>query len=126
MNYALTPNGVAQLLTDLYALSPSQLLLQATAVKADFKKFVADNFTLSTDQKEYLNGLNNQAAEYFGDQCWFCFQYKLKVTLVYPDPPTAAYSKYVETKSTAKLKVGRVGEPIATGELTFTMTYITA
>lgn len=123
MNYALTPNGVSQLLTDLYALPPSQLLVQATAVKTNFKKFVSDNFTLNTDQKVYLNGLNDQAAEYFGDQCWFCFLYKLKVTLVYPDPPSPAYSKYVESKSTAKLATGLVGEPTATGELTFTIIY---
>lgn len=123
MNYALTPTGVAQLLTDLYALSPSQLLVQATAVKANFKKFVADNFRLSTDQKTYLTGLNDQATQYFGDQCWFCFLYKLNITFVYPDPPTPAYSKYVESKSTAKLATGLVGEPTATGELTFTIIY---
>lgn len=125
MNYALTPSGVDQLLTDLYKLPPSQLLVQATAVKTNFKKFVADNFTLSTDQKVYLNGLNDQVSQYFGDQCWFCFLFKLNVSLVYPDPPTPAYSKYVESKSTAKLSTGLVGDTTATGELTFTITYKT-
>ena len=126
MNYALTPNGVNQLLTDLYALPPSQLSVKATAVKADFRRFVTDNFILSNDQKTYLNGLNDQVVEYFGDQCWFCFLYKLKITLVYPDPPTPAYTKYVEAKSSAKLTVAPVGDPVATGELTFTMIYKSA
>ena len=123
MNYALTPNGVSQLLTDLYALPPSQLMAKATAVKTDFKRFVTDNFTMSNDQKVYLNGLDGQATEYFGDQCWFCFLYKLKITFVYPDPPTPAYSKYVESKTTAKLALGLDGDPVASGELTFTITY---
>lgn len=123
MSYPLTPNGVSQLLTDLYALPSSQLLVQATAVKTNFKKFVADNFILTNDQKVYLTGLNDRAAEYFGDQCWFCFLYKLNITFVYPDPPSPAYSKYVESKSTAKQTTGLVGEPTATGELTFTIIY---
>ncbi len=126
MNYALTPNGVAQLQADFYALPPAQLLVKATAVKTNFKKFVADNFTLSNDQKTYLNGLNDQDAQYFGDQCWFCFLYKLKITFVYPDPPTPAYSKYVEARSTGKLKAGLDGNPIATGELSFTIIYVAA
>ncbi len=126
MNYALTPNGVAQLLSDLYKLPSAELLAKATAVKTDFKRFVTDNFTLSDAQKTYLAGLNDQAAECFGDQCWFCFLYKLKITLVYPDPPTPAYSKYVESKSNAKVKAGIVGEPEATGELIFTITYVAA
>lgn len=124
MNYALTPNGVSQLLTDLYALPSAELLAKATEVKADFKKFVADNFVLSADQKMYLIGINDQVAEYFGDQCWLCFQYKLKITLVYPDPPSPAYAKYVEGKSSTKVKAGLAGEPQATGELTFTISYI--
>lgn len=124
MNYALTPNGVAQLLTDLYVLPQAQLLVKAAAVKTDFRKFVADNFTLSSDQKEYLTGLNDRAVQYFGDQCWFCFQYKLKITFVYPDPPTPAYSKYVESRTTAKLSVGLDGDTTATGELTFTIVYV--
>lgn len=126
MNYALTPNGVAQLLADLYALPSTELMAKAKAVKTDFKKFVADNFTLSDAQKTYLDGLNDQVSEYFGDQCWFCFLYKLKVSFVYPDPPTAAYSKYVEGKSSTKVRAGLAGEPEATGELIFTITYVVA
>ncbi|WP_461791360.1 hypothetical protein [Pedobacter sp.] len=114
---------MSQLIADLYALPPARLAAQATAVKTDFKKFVTDNFTLTNDQKVYLNGLNGQVAQYFGDQCWFCFLYQLNITLVYPDSPSPAYAKYVESKSTAKLTTGLVGDPTATGELTFTMIY---
>ncbi|MGV3611432.1 MAG: hypothetical protein ACO1N0_10810 [Fluviicola sp.] len=123
MNYALTPDGVAQMLADFYALPPLKLEEKAAAVKTDFKRFVADNFMLSNDQKAYLLGLNSRVTQYFGDQCWFCFLYKLNITLVYPDPPTPAYSKYVEGKGKTTVRAGLAGEPEATGEMIFTIIY---
>lgn len=126
MNYALTPNGVSQLIADLYALPTAQLREKATAVRNSFKKFVFDNFILSNDQKTYLNGLSDQAAQTFGDQCSTCFVNKLKVSLVYPDAPTAAYSKYVQSKNDVRVRAGLVGEPEATGELIFEVIYLAA
>lgn len=126
MNYDLTPNGVSQMISDLYALPPSQLREKAAAVRNNFKRFVIDNFLMSNDQKTYLNGLSDLTAQTFGDECSTCFVNKLKVSLVYPDPPAAAYSKYVESSSNVRVRSGLAGEPEATGELIFEIIYLKA
>ncbi len=43
----LTPTGVQQKITELYALSDPQLAVQAGLIRSDFRQWVKDNFSLN-------------------------------------------------------------------------------
>lgn len=124
MSYPFTPTGVSNQLADLYALTPAQLAVEAAAVKADLRTWLIDHFTLSNDQKTYLNKIPDSAIKDFADQIAYCFSHKLNISLIYPAPPAgAARSKYVEATNSTKITTGSDVEPTVTGELIFTMRY---
>lgn len=124
MNYPLTPQGVSDQLTALYSLSNSALEVEANAIKSNFRTWIEDHFSLSNDQKRYLYAMPDKSVQYFGDQCWFCFLYRLKITLVYPAPPSpTGLGKWTESTSSTKLITNDNGGVEASGELTFTMIY---
>ncbi|AZA95617.1 hypothetical protein [Chryseobacterium shandongense] len=119
----MTPAGVEDKITELYLLSDTALAAEADAVQGDFKQWVKDNFTLRTDQEDYLDDLNERISTYFGSQCSICFINKLPITLIYPTPPTGEYSKWTGSSNTLDVKSEGAGAPVATGTLTFEFTY---
>ena len=124
MIYPFTPKGVQDMLMALYALPDSELQVEANAIKNDFRLWVKNHFSLTTDQKRYLDSMPNQSTQYFGDQCWFCFLYRLNINLVYPAPPApTGLGKWAESTSSATCTTNDDGGVEATGELTFTMIY---
>lgn len=124
MIYSLTPQGVKDMLVALYALPNSALEVEANAIKNDFRLWVKNRFSLTTDQKRYLDSMPNNSTQYFGDQCWFYFLHRLNVSLVYPAPPApTGYGKWTESTSSATFTTNDNGGDEASGELTFTMIY---
>lgn len=120
----MTPTGVQDKLTELYALSTSAIQIEALAIQADFKAWVKAQFTLSPKQEDYLDELNKQISDYFGSQCSVCFSNKLPIDLIYPARPTGEYSKWTGTpKSDLAVKADGASKPVATGSLTFEFTY---
>lgn len=119
----LTPTGVDNKRTELYALTKVALLAQAAAVEADCRTWLADNFSFTTAQRTYFDNMSNDAMKYYGQILALCFRYELMITLVYPAPPAPGIGKWVEEKNTVKLYANASGDLEATGELIFTMTY---
>lgn len=123
-SYALTEAGAADKIKDLYALSDPALALEATAIAADFKEWLKNNFNLTSQQATYINGINNAVASYWGSQCAVCFLFRRPITLIYPTPPlTPGYTKWSGDKSSLAIMVNGSGKVIVTGSLTFTISY---
>ncbi|MPT36344.1 MAG: hypothetical protein E2604_14965 [Flavobacterium sp.] len=119
----LTPVGVQNKLTELYALADLALQTEALTIQSFFKEWVKANFTLNTKQDEYLDNLNNQIAAYFGSQCSICFSNKLPIDIVYPAPPSGEYFKWTGSSNNLTVKSDGGAKPVATGTLTFEFTY---
>ncbi|UPZ36510.1 hypothetical protein MUB18_20705 [Sphingobacterium sp. PCS056] len=121
----LTPTGVQDKLTELYELTSTAIQVEALAIQADFKAWVKDQFTLTTNQEDYLDDLNQQTSDYFGSQCSVCFTNKLPIDLIYPTPHTGQYLKWTGSSNNLAVKSDGEGKPTATGSLTFEFTYTT-
>lgn len=122
--FPFTPKGVEDKLNELYALSDSALDLQADAIETNFKLWIAQNFLLNPAQATFLTGIDDPAARYYGQQCSICFQHRLDIVLIYPLPPiNPGYAKWPVSSNTIKIEVDDTGQVIASGVLTFTMTY---
>lgn len=96
--YPFTPTGVADFLSNIYALSNHDLALEADAIWNDFPGYVSGHFTLDTEQSTFLGNLPEEATEYLGERCSFCFIHRLHIILIKPEPPVTGYSKIVETE----------------------------
>lgn len=121
---SLTPQGVADKLLELYALSDTQLKLQAAGISIDFRWWVRNNFDLTADQRLFLKNISNDAALYFGQQCAICFLHRLNINLIYPPPPIdPGYGKWTELLSSLNIGTDGNGALVVQGELTFEMIY---
>lgn len=124
VSYPLTPTGAEDKLEELYALSDRELAVQAMAVMLDFRAWVKSNFSLTTAQNTYVDGINDDAARFFGWQCAIAFQNRIDIELVYPAPPgTPGYSKWTGSESTVKMSTDGKGNKTLTGILTFVIEY---
>ncbi|MBT2621925.1 hypothetical protein [Chryseobacterium sp. ISL-6] len=119
----MTPTGVQNKINALYLLSDAALQAEAEAIQADFKAWIKANFSLSTQQGDYLDRLNSQISTYFGSQSSICFSNRLPIELIYPEPPTGEYSKWTGASNSLAVKSDGSRIPVATGTLTFEFTY---
>lgn len=123
--FPFSPEGVQDLLTQLYALPDPDLALEATAISTDFKLWIAANFVLSADQLSYLNAISGSVTNYYGQQCSFCFENRLEIILNYPDKPdNPSYSKWNASTNTILVEADGSGQSKISGELTFSLTYV--
>lgn len=123
--YDLTEQGASDKLAELYALSNSALAIQAAAIAVDFKGWMKNNFNLTTEQEDYIDGMNTTASLHFGSQCSTCFLFRLNINLDYPAPPvTPGYGKWVELQSSMVIATDGNGAVTADGELTFAVSYV--
>lgn len=76
-----TSTGVADKLTELYALSDSQLETQANDARSDFQTWMTDNFTLTTLQADSLSNLDARFVEYVSFQVYFALSNRLSVAV---------------------------------------------
>lgn len=118
----MTPTGVQDKIDELYLLTDITLEEEAAAIQADFKAWVKANFTLTTKQEDYLDELGTQILGFFGASCSVAFSNRLPIDLIYPAPPTTDYSKYTGCNNALAVKSDG-GKPVATGTLSFEITY---
>ena len=123
MSFLLNSKGVKDQVTALYALSNPALEAEANAIKSDFRSWVDDHFALTNAQKNCLAAMPNKVVQFFGDQCWYCFMFRLPITLDDSAPAPTGYGKWTESSSTPKLITGGDGSIEATGELVFKFLY---
>ena len=125
MSYSLTPEGLEDQLAAIYDLADSALETEADAIKKDFRSWVINHFTINEKEKNYLNDLPDRAVEYYGEECCFCFRYRLKIKLIFSPPPfeAARVGKWCDCESSTKLVVSDNGDITGTGEVIFTISY---
>jgi len=120
-----TPAGVEEKLKEMYALPDSQLSVEAVKIRNNFKKWMRDNFAFSANQANYLSNIDDIAADYFGQQCAFCFSNRLEISLSYPEPPqTLGYSKWTATSNDILVQADGNGQSTVSGGLVFSLTYV--
>lgn len=120
--YPFTPKGVNDRLDDLYLLSDEDLALEADAIRSDFRDWMVTNFIFDTTQLAFLNGMNNNVVNYYGEQCSICFLYRLPIILDMP-PPVPSYSKWTGSRNDFLMETDGNGNEVVTGSLTFTISY---
>jgi hypothetical protein len=122
--FPFTPKGVEDKLNELYALTDSALAIQAGSISSNFRLWISNAFILSPDQQNYLTAMDEDAVDYFGQQCSFCFRNRLEIRLIYPDPPVSpGYSKWIAASNTIAVDADDEEESDVTGSLTFTINY---
>lgn len=118
----LSPTAVADKCTELYALTDTQLGLEADAVESNFASWIAANFALAAPQTDFLARMDIHGLNYFGAQCSMAFRGRLPITLIWPTP-TPGYTKVPLSKSTLRVAMNNAGVLETYGTLTFEMEY---
>jgi len=63
-----TPAGLEDKLTELYALTDADLLLEAQSLSSDLQSFLNDHFTLSGEEENYISSMDSTTSFGIGTQ----------------------------------------------------------
>ncbi len=122
--FPFSPQGVQDLLTELYALPDPDLAIEGDAIASDFKSWIAANFDLTTEQLSYLDAMDDNATDYYGQQCSFCFGNRLEIVLDYAEKPSnPSYSKWNTSTNSISVQADGTGQSKVSGELVFSLAY---
>jgi len=119
-----TPDGVKLKTTELYALGDEALQEQAGLVATQFPAWIKDNFSLTTQQEDYLDTMDAGYLKFLADETSDAIGIRLPIILVSPGiPPGGTGSKRIDGEKTKRqvLDAGVV-KPI-TGEFRITISY---
>jgi len=120
----LTPAGVTNKTTELYALSNNDLLAQANAVRTDFIAWMNTNFVLNASQLSWLNAVDARWIAYAAFSTGFALENRLPVIFDAPVPlPPASISKMAKVENKFKVEYSQITGFVTHGELGFTLTY---
>lgn len=86
----LTPSGVQQKLTELYALNDVQLQAESNALKDNFRQWTKDNFSLNAEQTVYLDNMDAEWIEPTSYTLSIAIRYRRAVTLTVTGSPGAS------------------------------------
>lgn len=117
----LTPAGIASKLADLYALSDSLLRAEAVLIRDDFRNWMDDNFTMTTDQEGYLDGFPADYEEFLADMLYVAVKNRRPVVYTPPDT-TARASKLLPISDTFEWEYNPDVETFLSGALDITAT----
>lgn len=85
----LTPAGVQEVLSTLYALPDPQLLKEASALSNDFRQWLYDHFTVRPAQETFIETqMSEEFVDYVSLRVPFVFMHRLPVSFIVPPPPT--------------------------------------
>lgn len=118
----LTPSGVQQKTTDLYALSDPLLLAEADMIRTDFRTWIQDNFLLNNDQQTYLNNIDDQFIQLASCQTGFAVENRLPVDMIIIGSGNVA-SKLIKTSNTLICEYDPGAGVTPSGGVTFEMIY---
>ena len=122
-DFPFSPNGVQDKLTALYALSNSELQIQANLIKTDFRLWMNNVFILNSDQQNYLEDLSDTAVDYFARQCSICFINRLPINVQFPGSPDPDTKKWITTEDSIISSSDGTGHTIISGSFAFSIFY---
>ncbi|WP_343748182.1 hypothetical protein [Fluviicola sp.] len=122
MKQNLTPDGVAAKIAEVYAMTTTNRLAEASAIETSFKTWMSDNFNLTTDQTTFLTGISSTAAANYGSNCGICFRNMLQIALIAPEPPIQS-DKWLKLTNNILVATNASGALEYTGSLTFSYEY---
>jgi hypothetical protein len=76
---ALTPITITDKLADLYLLNDTLLHAEANLIRLDFNDWLEDNFDLTVDQSDYLDGLPTDFMGFLADMCYIAVKNRLEI-----------------------------------------------
>lgn len=118
-----TPAGVQTKNVELYALSNTALAAEATKMNDNFRTWLADNFTFTTDQQTYLDNIDEKFITYAGFSASQAAGSRLPITLtVIPKTPWS--SKYIITRNLMEARYEPIAGYTVTGSVAFEEGYI--
>lgn len=81
MKKPLTPTGVSEVVTELYALPTESLLIEADAVATDFRLWLTNHFTLTPRQEAFIaSGLSVPFIDFVQTRVPFVFLNRLPIS----------------------------------------------
>ena len=120
--YPFTPEGVLQMQNELYSQSDAYVHAQAALVRDDFRQWVADQFSLSSDQQAYLFELDEAFVQTAAFQLSTAITWRLSITLIVP-AETMPTSKLIRTENNFVPVSSHDKRYRVTGSLTFILYY---
>ena len=116
------PNGLQQLLAELYALPPAELTAQSQALMTDPKTWIQDHFLLDPTQQAFLDQLPVATLAFLGDQGSFAIANSLPITLIQKGNPEDE-GKLFTPKSSFQQSSDSQGRTQSSGEMTLLVSY---
>jgi len=80
--HEFSPEGLSELLRQLYQLPDPQLRLEAAAVSADFRGWLKGNFNLAESQIIFLDALSNEFIAMAAVKSGYFIQNRLPIVLI--------------------------------------------
>lgn len=115
-----TPAGVQQKVSDLYALTQSQRLAEASLIRSDFETWINNNFTLNQAQQTYLSQIDSRFITESADATALAVENELPISL---SNTGLGPTKLVHRKGTIDLTWSIQNGFIATGTVEFVIEY---
>jgi len=115
--FPFTPQGVQDLLTQLYALTDPQLELEAASLQADLPAWLRAKFDLTTHQETYLDNLGATFINFSATRSSFALANRLPIELIVPEAARGQQEQEKIIKSSDKTSLDSNDEP--SGSLTF-------
>ncbi|MCX3265635.1 hypothetical protein [Pedobacter agri] len=82
-----SPQGVQDLLSQIYALPQAQLRQEAAAASANFRLWLSENFELTTTQLAYLESIDNAFIAIAAAEVNFFITGRLPIILIKEEQP---------------------------------------
>lgn len=121
-NYPFTPEGVQELLQDLYQLPDAELQQEAELVQADFITWVSAHFQLDANQLAFLNGIAEPTLFLMAAQVAFAMYSRLPITLIKPEVSVRG-SKFIDPNGDLRTTSDGNGNMTASGSVTIEIRY---
>lgn len=118
---SFSPEGVANKMEELYALTDPQLFAEADEAKADFPAWIVANFVLDQDQQTYLGGIALEWIDDAANRFHNALVNRRPVLFdkpIYIDPNSFS-SKIIRTEDEAIVVYNQLTGVETTGTLTF-------
>lgn len=106
----LTPHGVQEKTNSLYQLSDAELQVQADLISYNLIDWIADNFTATPEQMDFLEGLSEGYVDALSDQIGRAIVHRWPV-FFFSNPPenkqkSVRASKWIKSKGEDEAEEG--------------------